>query len=420
MSEWKETNLGKMCENISYGYTASAKHDGKSPKFLRITDIVSQAINWGTVPACEATSEIIEKYLLKDGDIVIARTGATTGYNKTIKNCQHIAIFASYLIRYKIDFDIADPYFIGYILQSKRWFSFVEAISGGSAQPGANAKQFASFQFLLPPLPEQKAIAGVLSSLDDKINLLHRQNKTLESMAETLFRQWFIEEYENRSQPSPNLSQGESSKNKEEAEDDWEEVKLINCLELIIDYRGKTPLKLGYNWSEEGIPAISAKNIKNGKIVKPETYKYVSLELYKKWMKTELKKGDIIITSEAPLGEMYYLNSEEKYVLSQRLFAIRTNDYFTSEYLYFYLKSPRGQYLLKSRASGTTVQGIRQEELRKIRVVKPENNKMQEFSTVVSSQMDKISKNSKQITILEQLRDTLLPKLMSGEVRVEY
>ena len=200
---WKKVKLGEVCYSISYGYTASAKLDPVGPKFLRITDIVADRINWETVPYCEISEENIEKYKLKIGDIVIARTGATTGYNKIIKD-DIKSVFASYLIRYKINEEIADPFFVEYNLRSYNWKGFVKSIIGGSAQPGANAKQFASFEFYLPPLPEQKAIAVVLSSLDDKIDLLHRENKTLEKMAETLFRKWFIEE----------------------AKDDWEEKLL--------------------------------------------------------------------------------------------------------------------------------------------------------------------------------------------------
>ena len=229
MGEWKETNLGKICSDISYGYTASAKQDAIGPKFLRITDIVPDRINWQTVPFCEADAPTIEKYKLKNGDIVIARTGATTGYNKIIKNISHDAVYASYLIRYQLDETKAYPYYIGHILQSSNWYNYVDAIAGGSAQPGANAKQLASFEILLPLLPEQKAIASVLSSLDDKIDLLHRQNKTLEAMAETLFRQWFVEE----------------------AQEDWEEGVLPDEFDFTM---GQSPPGSSYNQEGIGMP----------------------------------------------------------------------------------------------------------------------------------------------------------------------
>ena len=179
MSEWKETTLTEISSEISYGFTASANTAAIGPKFLRITDIVPDRINWQSVPFCEANEKEKNKYKLLIGDIVIARTGATTGYNKIIKNLEYDAVYASYLIRYRIDSDKAYPFFIGHVLQSTNWFNFIDSVAGGSAQPGANAKLLGSYELMLPPLPEQKAIAGVLSSLDDKIDLLHRQNRTL-------------------------------------------------------------------------------------------------------------------------------------------------------------------------------------------------------------------------------------------------
>ena len=181
---------------MSYGYTESASLDPIGPKFLRITDIVPGRVTWANVPYCHVSSKDHAKYRLSEGDIVIARTGATTGYTYTMKpnDLKYDAVFASYLIRYRVDDQKAAPSFVGHLLTSSIWKGFVDGILGGSAQPGANAKQFADFEILLPPLPEQQAIAGVLSSLDDKIDLLHRQNKTLEGMGEALWRQMFVEE----------------------------------------------------------------------------------------------------------------------------------------------------------------------------------------------------------------------------------
>ena len=85
MSEWKEIKLGDISTNISYGYTESANSKPVGPKFLRITDIASERLEWNKVPYCPITKENLEKYLLKIGDIVIARTGATTGATYTIK-----------------------------------------------------------------------------------------------------------------------------------------------------------------------------------------------------------------------------------------------------------------------------------------------------------------------------------------------
>ncbi|MDQ6755890.1 MAG: hypothetical protein M3004_03055 [Bacteroidota bacterium] len=107
MSEWKEYKLGELCTDINYGYTASANDKPIGPKFLRITDIVPQRINWETVPFCEIKETDFEKIKLEKGDIVIARTGATTGYNYMF-NDDIETVFASYLIRYRLNKVVED------------------------------------------------------------------------------------------------------------------------------------------------------------------------------------------------------------------------------------------------------------------------------------------------------------------------
>jgi type I restriction enzyme, S subunit len=126
----------------------------------------------------------------------------------------------------------------------------------------------------------------------------------------------------------------------------WRVGKLGDVLSLIIDYRGKTPKKLGSDWSLNGIPALSAKNIKDRQIVRDDAINFVDEDLYQKWMKDELQKEDVLLTSEAPLGEVFYLANNKKYVLSQRLYSLRTKEGFGSTYLYFWLKSTQGQFLL--------------------------------------------------------------------------
>lgn len=297
--------------------------------------------------------------------------------------------------------DLLFDKFLYYYISSDKFIDFTVKSAKGTKMPRGDKNAMSSLETLLPPFPEQKSIAAILTSFDDKIELLQAQNKTLEETAQTIFKEWF-----GKYQIGDELPEG------------WRVEELGNLLELIIDYRGKTPLKLGLDWSETGIPAISAKSIKNGKIVRRDAMNFGSEELYSIWMKDELKKGDILLTSEAPLGEMYYINNLTKYILSQRVFALRTNLEITSEYLFHYLFSTNGQALLQARASGSTVEGIRQSELRKIDVIVPKKDILDSASKIFKSFFDKIFTNEQQIQSLTQTRDELLPKLMSGEVRV--
>ena len=175
-------------------------------------------------------------------------------------------------------------------------------------------------------------------------------------------------------------------------------------LSLIIDHRGITPKKFGGSWDRVGIPALSAKNIKNGQIINQAGIRYISQKLYDRWMPEKLERGDIILTSEAPLGEIYFLNKQTDYCLSQRLFALRSRpDVLDFQYLYYYLKSSMGQHELMRRISGTAAQGIRQAELRKIEISAPVDIREQHrIVSTLSAFDDKIELNNKISRTLEQ------------------
>ncbi len=183
----------------------------------------------------------------------------------------------------------------------------------------------------------------------------------------------------------------------------WKQDRLDNLMELIIDHRGLTPKKLGGDWSSKGIPAISAKNIKTGRIVNHDDIRYVSSDLYEKWMPEKLEAGDILLTSEAPLGEIYYLAEKKDLVLSQRLFGLRTDKTkLDPKYLYYYLQGAEGRHELLKRLSGTAAEGIRQAELRQILIKYPENLRIQsKISSIISRLDEKIVLNNKIVEKLE-------------------
>ena len=175
----------------------------------------------------------------------------------------------------------------------------------------------------------------------------------------------------------------------------WRAYPLGEITELVIDYRGKTPKKLGGDWSESGYRALSAKNIKTGHIVQPDTIRFVSEEMYHKWMKDEIQRGDIIITSEAPFGQILYWDSEEKIVLSQRLFGVRIKEEHDSKFVYYYMTTSDFQGEMDGRATGTTVVGLRQPELMKCVVRCPDLDTQKKIASILSSIDEKILINDK-------------------------
>ena len=189
---------------------------------------------------------------------------------------------------------------------------------------------------------------------------------------------------------------------------DWKTTELNNVIVDIIDYRGKTPKKLGGNWSESGVIALSAMNVKQGQLVNLEKSKFVNDELYRKWMKSEVIKGDILMTSEAPLGETYLIPDDRKICLSQRLFCIRADSSVVlPQFLFYFFNSPISRKQIDLKATGTTVLGIRQPDLRETPIIVPPLPTQHKIAAILSAYDDLIENNTRRIKILEDMAQTL-------------
>jgi type I restriction enzyme S subunit len=182
------------------------------------------------------------------------------------------------------------------------------------------------------------------------------------------------------------------------------EVRLGDALELIIDHRGKTPKKLGGDFTDFGVPVVSAIHIKDGIIQWSERERYVSPQMFAKWMPQRLKKGDVLLTSEAPLGQTALVPSNDDLVLSQRLFALRgKKGVLDSSYLRYFLASEVGQRRLHDRATGTTVVGIRQSELVRVLIPLPSLDEQRKIAGVLVALDDLIQANRELIRDLDAL-----------------
>lgn len=240
---------------------------------------------------------------------------------------------------------------------------------------------------------EQKTIASVLSSLDDKIDLLHRQNKTLEAMAETLFRQWFVEE----------------------SKEDWEEIQITDLYE-VRDGTHDSPKQ-----KPIGYPLITSKHIQNEKIDIENAYLISEEDFDKVNERSRVDTGDILFSMIGTIGLIFYERSKEiRYAIKNiGLFKTSQNPEWAI-YTYLWLKSPIGKQYIDEHKSGSTQEYVSLGSLRGITFQKPPKKLLTDFNRTTSIWLSKIYNNQNQIRTLETLRDTLLPKLMSGEVRVDY
>jgi type I restriction enzyme S subunit len=323
------------------------------------------------------------------------------------------------------------PEYVGYYLRSPLYRSSMMAFSTMSTRASLNNEMISRIDISYPSPAEQVEIARVLKTLDDKISLNNQINQTLEQMAQAIFKSWFVDFDPVKAKMNGEQPEGMDAATASlfpdklvESElglipEGWDVGTLDTHTSMIIDHRGKTPKKLGSDWVEEGYPAISAKNIKSKKIVRPDTIRFIDESTYKKWMKEPLVKGDIIMTSEAPMGELYFFDGSQEFCLSQRLYGLRANpDVCSPAFLFNWLQTTKAVTDMEGRASGTTALGIKQAELRKVKILTPPKELLDKYSVVASNLVDMAASNNAQNSTLEELRDTLLPKLLSGEIEL--
>ena len=165
MTGWPRITVDELADRVDYGLTASATWDKSGPQFLRITDIQDGGVNWRTVPHCSCSPHDLPRYCLQEGDIVFARTGATTGKSYLIRTCPPGTVFASYLIRIRPSTKV-DPRYLAYFFDTPDYWGQVALRAQGAGQPGINASKLKEISLPLPPLPEQRRIAAILDQAD--------------------------------------------------------------------------------------------------------------------------------------------------------------------------------------------------------------------------------------------------------------
>ncbi|ENZ8441442.1 restriction endonuclease subunit S [Klebsiella oxytoca] len=321
---------------------------------------------------------------------VVLTTEAPLGEVALIKN-KNVAL-AQRIITLRGYKNILDNKFLKYWLQSEQGQYELESRASGTTVFGIKSSILKKIPISLPPYNEQVAISSVLYSIDEKIDLLHRQNKTLESMAETLFRQWFDVD----------------------SNEKWQEKNVLDIFTLV---GGGTPkTSVAEYWTDE-IPWISGGDISSahqGYLYRTE--KSISLAGLQNSSAKLLPKNSTVISARGTVG---------KYALLARDMAFSQSNYgivskIGSYPFFIYLLVGFIVDDLLAAAYGSVFDTITTRTFESVNLKFPSLNSIEKFNKEVASLFNKKEINTPQIKILEKLRDTLLPKLMSGEVRVRY
>jgi len=384
MSEWREYILEDIIEKF-------IDYRGKTPNktTIGIPLITAKVVKDGKI--LEPNEFIAEEDYLpwmtrgfpKVNDIVLT-TEAPLGEIALLKD-EKVAL-AQRIITLQTKKDVCYSPFLKYYFQNDEGQQLLQSRSTGTTVEGIKSAELKKIEVSLPPLPEQERIAEVLSSLDDKIDLLHRNNKTLEQLAETLFRQWFVEEAETK--PVKHFGK-------------------IIC--------GKTPSKNNSNFFNGPIPFLKIPDM-HGKAFVFKTTDSLTEEGKLSQSNKTIPPFSISVSCIATVG-LVTINAFECQT-NQQINSIVPNEKNYRYYLYNYFKSITDD-LIQRASSGSVTHNLNTSDFSNIEIPFFSDDLFTSFDDVVDPLYQKVFINEQQIQQLETLRDTLLPKLMSGAVRVE-
>jgi type I restriction enzyme S subunit len=387
--------LKDVASRIQYGYTASASNDDIGPRFLRITDIVPEQIDWENVPFCPIEDGLFDKYALHDGDIVIARTGNTTGYAKLIRDEQR-AVFASYLIRVQLDQQKAVPGYVGRLVESDIYKRFVNSQKGGSAQGNANAQILTQFEFDLPPLGVQRKIAEVLATYDDLLANNHRRMALLEESARLLYQEWFVHlrfpGHEHKRLIN-GIPEGWGSKTLSDICSDIREMVLPESLDSGTPYIGLEHMpRRSISLAEWGM----AQTVSSSKC------RYRKGDILFGKIRPYFHKVGVAFTDGVTSSDAIVIRSDSD---SLRAFALMTvsSDKFVAE-------------ASQTMREGSKMPRADWKLMRKYPIVMPPQGLLDNFAETITAITEQLSNLCFQNQKLRAARDILLPRLMNGEV----
>lgn len=364
MSEWKVYKLGDACTELSDGlHKAPIFVEGGDYIFVNAKNIAKGFIV-DNDPTKKSTKEEYLKYSSPLNETTILYSIDGTIGNIALYRGEK-CILGKGACYMNPNPQILDRMYLYYTLQSPHFNAYIDQMSTGSTIQHISLKTMRNYVFTCPPLDEQKQIASVLSSLDDKIDLLNRENATLEAMAETLFRQWFIEE----------------------AKEDWEEGKLGDLIE--VKY-GKDHKKL----QDGNIPVFGSGGI----------MRYADTALY--------DKESVLIPRKGSLNNVMYIN--EPFWTVDTMFYTEMRRPNIAKFIYHIMK---GQDLANMNV-GSAVPSMTTEVLNNIPLDIPSQDVFDKFEDSVVPLYNKKEQNNKQIKTLIHTRDGLIPKLMSDEVKM--
>ena len=402
--EWKLSELSVDGKG-HYGIGAPAiPYDKNKPTYLRITDINDD----GTINFLDLKSvddEDSNKYLLKENDIVFARTGNSTGRSYFYQKEHGDFVYAGFLIKFSIDPQKVNPKILKYYTHSQEYYNWVKYFDTGGTRGNINAKTFGDMPISLPKRCVQDKIVGILSALDAKIENNNKINANLEAQAEALFKSWFVDFTPFKDQPFVDSELGSIPQG-------WKVGKLGDIGEIV---GGSTPSKSkpeyytthGIAWlTPKDLSTSKAKFTSRGEIdITDEGYNSTSTKL--------MPRGSVLFSSRAPIG---YLTIAKNEICTNQGFKSLVPNGAGTGFIYYTLRHLTPQ--IENRATGSTFKEASATLMRSVETIVPPTSILNKFEELLRPILQFQEKKEEENQRLAALRDTLLPKLMSGEIKL--
>jgi len=422
MGEWVSIPLEDLVDDITVGFVGSMTQEyvESGIPFLRSKNVEPYRINFDDIRYIDSNfHQRIKKSALSPGDVVIVRTGkpgsaAIIPESLLVANCSDLVVVRP---GSKID-----KHFLVYYLNSIA-VRHINSRLVGAVQQHFNIGAARELKIYCPPIEEQRAIAAALSCLDRKIENLRKQNETLEKIAQTLFKHWFVDfEFPfdfSQGKPDPNGKPYKSSGGPMKPSElgkipaNWRVGALGNEIETL---GGGTPSTKEPNyWVDGDVPWYSPTDLTKSKTL-------FSLSSEKKITKQGLTKSSaklfpaysILLTSRATIGEIT-INTQPA-CTNQGFITLIPNERFSVYFLYGWLLTQIK--LIKQLASGSTFPELSKSTFRKFLFLIPGSRHLEQYNQAIQPPFEKIENNIRQIQTLTKTRDALLPKLMSGKLRI--
>jgi len=355
------------------------------------------------VPFCEINANDLAKHRLEAGDIVISRMG-TVGLSSIVEPPQD-AVAASYLVRFRLRDEAVYPPFVAYVLRSPLWWSYVDSRRTGSVQPNLNAQLMSNFRFPIPALADQRAIAGELGALDDKIKSDRRLVRDIEQLGRA------------------ELAYALSGRDGESWEYAWPEVQLGDALSLI--ETGDRP-KGGVGEIATGVPSVGAESIVAPGVFDFSKTKFVPEEYFARMRRGVLQSGDVLLYKDGGTPGNFIPKVSmcqdgfpfEVAALNSHVYRLRIEAPYSQAFLYFWLSSQRLLDEMWLRGTGAAIPSLNSTNVKGLPFPMVPASRLAPVLPIVDELMARLHKAAKEQRTLEQLRDALLPELLSGRLRV--